>query len=156
MISIDLLKNHQDCIPQLANIWHAVLGQIWLPDIPITRVEQRFAEHLNDDNMPLTFVAFHDDKPVGMCSLRENDGIRSDLKPWLGSLVVNPNFQHQGIGKLLIDATKQKATEMGFHKLYLCAFDPTIPDYYARLGWNKMGMDECHGHRVTVMDIQLF
>ena len=29
MIKIDLLKNHQNTIPTLANIWHEVLGKIW-------------------------------------------------------------------------------------------------------------------------------
>lgn len=155
MVSIDLLKNHSDCIPQLAKIWHEVLGKIWLPDIPISRVEERFVDHLNDNRMPLTCVAFQNKKPVGMCSLRENDGIRPDLKPWLGSLVVDPNYQHQGIGESLIDATKQKAIFLGFKKLYLFAFDPTIPDYYERLGWNNLGIDEFKDYKVTVMDILL-
>ena len=77
----------------LAQIWHQVLRSIWVPDIPI--------EHLNDDSIPLTFVAFFNDKPVGMCSLRENDGIRPDLMPWLGSIVVAPDYQKQGIGEMI-------------------------------------------------------
>jgi hypothetical protein len=31
MINIDLLKNHQNSIPKLAEIWHEVLGKIWMP-----------------------------------------------------------------------------------------------------------------------------
>lgn len=34
-------------------------------------------------------------------------------------------------------------------------FAPTIPDYYKRLGWSKIGMDEYKGHPVTVMEISL-
>ncbi|AHE67606.1 hypothetical protein Loa_02062 [Legionella oakridgensis ATCC 33761 = DSM 21215] len=49
MITLDLLKSHPDCIPTLAKIWFDVLGKIWLPEIPIKQVEQRFHEHLNDD-----------------------------------------------------------------------------------------------------------
>lgn len=155
MIKIDLLKNHKDTLPLLAKIWYEVLGRIWVPDVPIERVEQNFLKHLNDDIMPLTFVAFHYDKPVGMCSLRENDGIRPDLKPWLGSLVVDQGYQKQGIGKTLMDMTKQKAVALGFETLYLFAFDPTIPNYYERLGWRKISMDEFKGHPVTVMEIAL-
>ncbi len=155
MIKIDLLKNHKDTIPLLTKIWHEVLGRIWVPDVAIERVEQNFLKHLNDDIMPLTFVAFHHDKPVGMCSLRENDGIRPDLKPWLGSLVVDQGYQKQGIGKTLMDMTKQKAVALGFETLYLFAFDPTIPNYYERLGWRKISMDEFKGHPVTVMEIAL-
>jgi hypothetical protein len=81
VIKIDLLKNHPDTIPQLAEIWQEVLGKIWSPDVPIEHAMQRLHNHLHDDMMPLTFVAFYNDKPIGMCSLRENDGIRPDLKP---------------------------------------------------------------------------
>lgn len=155
MIKIDLLKNHPNTIPALANIWHEVLGQIWLPDISVERVITRFADHLNDSNLPITFVALDSDLPVGMCSLRENDGIRPDLTPWLGSLVVDPKYQRQGIGNMLIDTTLLKAKELCFEKLYLFAFDPIIPENYERLGWRKIGMDEFKTHPVTVMEVDL-
>ncbi|WP_028373930.1 GNAT family N-acetyltransferase [Legionella lansingensis] len=152
MITIDFLKYHPECIASLANIWHEVLGKIWLPDVPIARVEDNLHNHLNSEQLPLTFVAFHNDKPVGMCSLRENDGIRPDLTPWLGSLVVSPPYQKQGIARILIDRIKAKAAEMDFKTLYLFAFDATIPDYYARLGWTTIAEDEFKGHPVTVME----
>ncbi len=152
-IKIDFLKNHPNVIPELAAIWHQVLGSIWVPDISIEHVIARFQEHLNENQLPLTLVAFCDDKPVGMCSLRDNDGIRPDLTPWLGSLVVHPDYQRVGIALKLINAVKQKAKQLGFNRLYLFAFDPTLPNYYARLGWDKMGMDKFKGHDVTVMEI---
>jgi len=53
-IKIDLLKNHPDCIQRLAEIWYEVLGKIWLPEITIEMVTQRFFnEHLNDDTLPI-------------------------------------------------------------------------------------------------------
>ncbi|CEG57859.1 GNAT family N-acetyltransferase [Legionella fallonii] len=155
MITIDLLKNHQDSIPRLATIWHEVLGRIWVPDVPIERVIQKYDSHLNDSQLPITFVATDGEKPVGMCSLRENDGIRPDLTPWLGSLVVSPAYQKQGIAPSLIEATQQKANDLGFKKIYLFAFDPTIPDYYSRLGWSVIGIDVFKGHTVTVMEFHL-
>ncbi len=155
MITIDLLKNHPEAIPALAVIWEEVLGRVWIPDFSIQQVEEKFQRHLNDEAMPLTMVAFDHHRPVGMCSLRENDGIRPDLTPWLASLVVDAHYQNQGIAKKLIDAIKQKARELGFKELYLLAFDATIPRYYARLGWRQIGVDELVGHPVTVMEIFL-
>lgn len=155
MIKIDLLKNHPGAIDLLAKIWYQVLGSIWVPDIPIDRVKQRFVEHLNGDSIPLTFVALLNDKPVGMSSLRESDGIRPDLMLWLGSLVVAPDYQKQGIGEKLINATKEKARQLGFEQLFLFAFDPTIPEYYRKLGWQKIGLDHFTEHPVTVMEIGL-
>ena len=154
-IKIAYLKEHPDAIPALAQIWHEVLGSIWVPDISVERVEQRFHEHLNDEVLPITFVAFDGNKLVGGVSLRENDGIRPDLVPWLGSLVVEAAYQKKGIGGMLINAIRKKAIEKHFEKLYLFAFDPTLPDYYARFGFNKIGMDEFKGHPVTVMETTL-
>lgn len=76
-----------------------------------------------------------------MCSLRENDGIRLDLRPWFGSLVVDPKHQKQGIGKMLLDVAALKEKELGFEKLYLFAFDPTIPEYYECLRWKSAWMN---------------
>ncbi len=155
MIIIDLLKNHSETIPQLASIWYEVLGKIWIPDIPMDDVIQRFSKHLNDESLPLTFVAFDQNKPVGMCSLRENDGIRPDLTPWLGSLVIDTKYQRQGIGKSLINISKDKAKNMGYTKLYLFAIDSSIPNYYSNLGWSKIGIDELKGYPVTLMSVKL-
>ena len=68
---------------------------------------------------------------------------------------MDPRYQKQGIGKMLADTTVKKAKELGFEKLYLFAFDSTIPEYYERLGWKKIGMDEFKFHPVTVMEIGL-
>ncbi|MDM5057265.1 GNAT family N-acetyltransferase [Aeromonas rivipollensis] len=155
MIKIDLLQNHPDAIPELANIWYEVLGKMWSPEVPVERVITKLAEHLNDRALPITFVAFDGERAVGMSSLRENDGIRHKLTPWFGSLVVAPEYQKQGIGKMLVDVALLKAKELGFEKLYLFAFDPTIPDYYSRLGWHKIGMDEFKSSPVTVMEIDV-
>ncbi|MDP3559738.1 MAG: GNAT family N-acetyltransferase, partial [Legionellaceae bacterium] len=103
-ITIAYLKNYPEATPALARIWHNVLGSIWVPDIPIERVEQRFHDHLNDALLPLTLVAFDGNKLIGGVSLREHDGIRPDLMPWLGSLIVDSAYQKKGIGGMLIDA----------------------------------------------------
>ncbi|MCW8408247.1 GNAT family N-acetyltransferase [Legionella sp. PATHC035] len=152
-IKIDLLKNNLNVIPDLARMWREGLGKIWLPDVPLEVVEQRFRNHANYDTMPLTFVAFDQEKPIGMCSLRENDGIRPDLMPWLGSLTVAPEYQNQGLGKRLVEVTKEQAKRMGYEILYLFAFDRTIPNYYQSLGWRIIDTDHFKGHPVTVMEI---
>jgi GNAT superfamily N-acetyltransferase len=154
-LELKLLKECPDCIPQLAFIWQEVLGSIWLPDVPIERVKSNYLTHLNDNELPLTFVALLNNEPVGMCSLRDNDGILPEVGPWLGSLVVKPDAQKKGIGALLISRVKEKATELGFNKLHLFAFDRTIPHYYQSLGWNVIGVDKYKEHPVTVMDIRL-
>jgi predicted N-acetyltransferase YhbS len=155
MLEIALLKHHSDKIPVLAAMWYELLGRIWVPDVTIERVEARFHEHLNNNTLPITFVALENNKPVGMCSLRSTDGIRPDLTPWLGSLIVDKPAQGRGIAQLLVDAIKNKAKAMGHDTLYLLTFDPTLPDYYGSLGWKHIGMDSLLSHDVTVMSIDL-
>ena len=154
MIKIDLLKNHPHAIPVLANIWHEVLGKIWMPEIGIEEIESLYHEELQHD-MPLTIIALYEQIPVGSATLELNGGIRPDLGPWLGDLVIDPKYQKQGIGKMLANAAVLKAKELGFEKLYLFTFDPTLPEYYERLRWKKIGMDEFKSHPVTVMEVEL-
>lgn len=151
MMKIALLKNHPQHITALAQIWYEVLGKIWVTDVSIEQVIQHYSENLNDNELPITFIALDKDKAVAMATLRVYDGVRPDLKPWLGSLVVDPAYQRQGIAPLLIDAIKQKAVDLGFEKMHLFALDPTIPEYYKRLGWEEMDIDEYKNNRVVVM-----
>ena len=155
MIEIIPLMSCQQVIPELAQMWYELLGLKWAPGVKVSDVEQRFLNHCNDEKLPLTLVAFKNQQPIGMCSLRENEGIRPELSPWLGSLVVDKHFQNQGIAKLLIDAIKEKAKQKGFSKLYLFTFDKTLPEYYQRLNWEILGIDEFQAKPVTVMECVL-
>lgn len=154
MITIDLLKNHPECIPQLGKIWHEVLGKIWMPEIGMDEIESLFYDELKED-MPLTYIALYDAIPIGFCTLQLSEKFRPDLGPWLADLVVDPAYQKKGIGKSLIETTKAKAKEMGYPKLYLFTFDSTLPDYYTSLGWTQMGMDMFKERPVTVMEVGL-
>ncbi len=154
MIKIDFLKNHPSAVPALANIWHEVLGKIWMPEIEFEEIESGLYEEMNE-NIPLSYVALYDQIPVGTCSLVSDGGIRPDISPWLGDLVVDPKYQKQGIGKMLVDVAINKTKDLGFKKLYVFAFDPAIPAYYQHLGWKIIGMDEFKSKPVTVLEIEV-
>ena len=158
-------RKHPGSIIELANIWCEVLGKIWAPDITPDAIITRLTESVNAHELPITFVALDGDVPVGMCSLRKKDiGIRPDViystlsaedlakVVWLNALVVDTKYQKQGIAKMLIDVTVKCAKDLSFEKLYLLAVDPTIPNYYIRLGWKKIGMDEFKSHPATIME----
>ncbi len=155
MITIDLLKNHHNAIPALAHIWHEVLGKIWFPELTIQEIESLTYDELNTCDETTSFVALYDEIPVGFCTFKLKEEFRPDLGPWLADVVVAPKHQKQGIGKMLVDVAVRQAKERCFKKLYLFAFDPTIPEYYQRLGWKQIGMDEFKSHPVTVMEVEL-
>jgi N-acetylglutamate synthase-like GNAT family acetyltransferase len=156
MITIQLLKDDHKPIAELANIWYDVLGKIWMPNLSLAYIEQLIGEWKDHtDKLPLAHVAMHHTKPIGIASLQEHCGIKPALTPWLSSLVVDRNYQKQGIGKQLIAITKKKAQSLGFRQCYLFTFDPTLPSYYNRLGWITIGEDSFAGHPVTVMEVKL-
>ncbi len=80
---------------------------------------------------------------------------RADLGPCLADVVVAPKHQKQGIGKMLVDVAARQAKERCVKKLCLFAFDPTIPEYYKRLGWGQICMDEFQSHPIVAMEVEL-
>lgn len=154
-ISIGLLKSHPEQLHEVAKISYENIGKIWNPGMQLEQAVEGYKKHLNDSNLPLTMIAFYNNRPIGICSLRENDGIRPDLTPWLGSLVVIPEYQRLGVGKTLIDAIKQKSKTLGFNKLFLFAFDAAgTANYYSNLGWKRIGLDTFKDHKVIVMETE--
>ncbi len=154
-IEIKFLIECKEQILDLAILWYEQISKHWAPNASIERAKENLLKHVNQNQMPLTLVALQNGKAVGMASLRENDGIRPDLAPWLGSLVVDPNYRQQKIGERLINAVKQQALNFGYKKLYLLAFDSTISSWYTKLGWKQIGDDQLFGHTVAVMDMEL-
>ena len=154
-LEIKLLTECHEHIPKLASLWFEEISRHWAPNASVERARQNLIKHSNADKMTMTFVALSEGKPIGMASLRENDGIQPDLIPWLGSLVVHPAYRKRKVGEMLIEAIKNQARYFGHEKIYLLAFDSTIPDWYAKLGWEKIGTDQLFNHPVTVMSIDL-
>lgn len=101
-IEIQLLADCQQYVPYLAELWYEQISKHWVPDASVERAKQNLIRHANKNQLPMTLVALQDTQPVGMVSLRENDGIQPDIAPWLGSLVVDPAYRKHKIGEKLI------------------------------------------------------
>ena len=154
-IEIKLLADCLEHIPFLSKLQYEQISKHWVPNASIERSTESLLKHTNREKLPMTLVAFNKDNPIGMASLRENDGIQPDRTPWLGSLVADPLHRNQKAGEWLIEAIKQQAIIFGYDKLYLLAFDLTIPHWYKKLGWKSIGSDRLFCHPVAVMDIKL-
>ncbi|MBY0378218.1 MAG: GNAT family N-acetyltransferase [Gammaproteobacteria bacterium] len=151
-IEIKLLAHCPEHIPALATLWYEELSRAWILGSSVERATHSLKEHMNADKMPMTFVAFSEGIPVGMVSLREDDGLGDDRLPWLGSLVVHPAHRKRKIGESLIKAVQKQARDFGYKSIYLFAFDPNLPNWYAKLGWQTIGVDSYADHPVTVMN----
>lgn len=152
-LQIKFLADCPQHIPALAELWLSEIGEPWIPGATVERAIETYKEHLNKSDLPLTLVMLDGNKPIGMASLRDNDGIREDLTPWLGSLIIHPDYRRRGLGEMLINTIMQRTKAMGFKKLYLFALDPKLPAWYSNLGWKEIGTDKLYHHPVTVMEI---
>jgi len=154
-IKIAYLKEYQEYVPALGQ-WSFDTWSKFNPTSTRKGQIEKFKAHCNIDTLPLTLVALDEmDRLLGMCSLRESDGIRPDLTPWLASLFVVPSHRNKKIAEKLIAATKRVAKEMGFDILYLLTFESSLNAYYARHGWELIGNDKLNEHPVSVMETKL-
>ncbi len=83
----------------------------------------------------LDFVAIVDDKIVGnivylKSVIKADDGMTHEVLS-LGPIAVHPDYQRKGIGKTMIDHTRNLARQMGFKAILLCG----EPNYYSRQGF---------------------
>lgn len=151
MIKIKYLCEYPSVIPSLAKIWYDSIGLKWRPEEDLAEVEISFRNHLNKDALPLTYVAFDGEEPVGMCSLRSDDGPKTSLMPWLASLCIREDYRKRGIGKLLTQVVKEKAHKMGFSKLYLFTFEEEVMHWYLNDGWEKVEESTYKDRPIVIM-----
>ncbi len=83
----------------------------------------------------LDVVAIVDGKIVGnvvflKSVIKSDDGMTHEVLS-LGPIAVHPDYQRKGIGRAMIDHTRNLARQMGFRAILLCG----DPDYYSRQGF---------------------
>ena len=107
-------------------------------------------EHsLEEDRIPITFVAVENNELVGTVGLWRGDLLsRQDLFPWLSALVVREDCRNQGIGIRLQNFLEEYCRTKGFEELYLYA---ELENYYEKNGWIALGTGyEYMGGKVTI------
>ena len=122
MVSIELLIDHPETIPQLVQWFEAEWAPYYGPDGPgVAKTDLR--ESANRDELPIALVSLQDGQVCGTAALKiESVTTHSHLSPWLAALLVGPEYRDQGISRLLIAAVEDLAREMGFKELY-CGTD---------------------------------
>lgn len=112
-------------------------------------------QYLNDNQLPLTLVAFQDNQPVGMCSLAATRGLLPGLTPWLAALYVEKLHRNQGIGKKLERAVCKKAKNLGYGQIYCFTSDTAVIPWYEKQQWKIRSTEILHNHTVTVLEKKL-
>ncbi len=100
------------------------------------------------------FVLFAGDEPVGTAALIRSDlDSRPDLTPWLAGLFVQPAFRGRGYATALVRRVEEFAVAAGVSVIWL--YTSTAEPLYARLGWERVGLEDERGEPVVLMRRQL-
>ena len=151
-LEICYLADHPEHLLELAQWqfeeWDSILGESL--EARITKLKT----HLNRDKLPIAWVALANGQLLGSAALRLHDlEGREDLSPWLGGVIVGPQFRRQGIGAALCAVVEEKARSLGTETLYLFTLDKEA--LYSRLGWKSLEPCVWRGFSVQIMFKQL-
>lgn len=102
------------------------------------------------DGVPMAFVALDDaGAAVGTASLINDDLPGDPRNPWLANVYVAPPARRAGVAARLVTVVEQQAVRFGYPRLYL--FTASVPQLYARLGWQTLEERDYRGEAITVM-----
>ena len=160
-IAIDYLANCPELIDELARLswkeWQDVYQQ---RKQTLEDSLKNYRDRMNTDRLPLTLVAVRSGlavnrrELVGMVSLKFHDmDTRPDLDPWLGGLLVLPEWRNRGVGTILMHRATEEARRLNVPQLYL--WTHTAEALYHRLGWQLVERTNYFGKEAAVMQIDL-
>lgn len=160
-IAIDYLANCPELVDELARLsweeWQEVYKQ---RQQTLQDSLKNYRERMNTDRLPLTLVAVRARlavncrELVGMVSLKFHDmDTRPDLDPWLGGLLVLPEWRNCGVGTMLMHRATEEARRLNVPQLYL--WTHTAEGLYHKLGWQLVERTNYFGKEAVVMQIDL-
>jgi predicted N-acetyltransferase YhbS len=154
-VQIDYLKNHQSCIPRLANFFWQEWRQFYeATGRTAKQVTKSMRERVNTDSIPLTLVAVYCGQVIGTGAIKPHDlDIRPQLSPWLAGLYVLREFRCNGVGSLLVARLLDEARQLGFSELHL--WTAFAESFYSRLGWSPLEKTQYCGQQISIMKKEL-
>lgn len=118
-------------------IWRDVLGYLSVTDETVVKTYEK----MKDDSRYNTFVADVDNAVVGFVTTAETLAVgypNGYMK--VNGLAVLPEFQHRGIGKMLMERVEKQANERNLSMIGLASgFQRTdAHEFYEHLGYQKL------------------
>ena len=154
-ITIEYLANRPEFLEQVAQLswkeWQEVYEQ---RDQTLEHCLKNYQERMNIDRLPLTLVGLRTGELVGMVSLKFHDmDTRPDLDPWLGGLLVLPEWRNRGVGTMLTQRAVEEARKLNVSRLYL--WTPSAEPLYHKLGWQVVERTKYFDTDAVVMQMEL-
>jgi ribosomal protein S18 acetylase RimI-like enzyme len=97
------------------------------------------------------FVCLDDKKKIGSVQYEDREG-----KAYLGQMTVLSGYRNKGVGGLLVSAVEESAKKEGFSVIQLTAMvEKGLPEYYEKLGYQKVGIKERPRYTLIIMEKEL-
>ena len=149
-LSIEPWQGQAGVAEQLA-AWHVREWAHVFPDWDERAAQNEFAEQLQTDSLPATWLAFDGDQLIGSISVLLEDApeLNDIAGPWLASFYIIPEARGKGAAQALMMTASEAVTAWGYTEWFL--FTPHHAEYYARHAWQETERRELHGETVTLM-----
>jgi GNAT superfamily N-acetyltransferase len=157
-MKLDFLKNWPQAIPTIAQ-WVYDEWSPYDPSLTKERLIHSFSARLNDDRLPITFIALKETVPIGIISVKGRaDPEFSDFPQdslWAGSLQVVHEERCRGIGEELGKFAIALAKRLNYAEIYFYTSNPLNVKWYTKRGAEIIGMRPFHNHTITILRMSL-
>jgi len=124
------------------------------PDMTLDGFVTEVRKALRSATIPIVLVARVGVEVIGTASIILNDlPTRQDLKPWLASVFVLPEYRNSGIGTSLTREAIKHAKILKLRSLYLFTHDKTA--FYKKFGWREVDRAVFMGEDVDIMILNI-
>jgi GNAT superfamily N-acetyltransferase len=149
-VSTRLLIDAEDAISPLVDLMEREWAAWYNPRGASARAD--LSERCQRDQLPLGIVAYADGALAGTCALTvSSGGLVTERSPWLGGLLVDPQFRRQGVAAALLQRALREAGRLGHRQVF--ALTAHADDLFVHEGWRLVETTSLHGeaHRIYVM-----
>ncbi len=152
-LSLDFLDGNSPEAAELARL-HALEWQHLYREWNEKKALEEFGAQKTDGTVPATLVLHEGGRLVGSVSIVDNDcEARTDLNPWLASLLVMPSQRGRGHGSRLIAAALELARGNGVEFLHV--FTESAQDIFRQHGFSHFADAETKSGSVTILRRQI-
>lgn len=149
-LRVEPLAAHPEVLDELRAWFEAQWPSYYGVDGPGDAMRDLLA-YSHTDGLPFGVVALAGDTVCGVAALKA-DSIASHqhLSPWAAAGMVRPDLRGRGIGRELLLALEQRASEMGFDRIY-CGTS-TAQGLLQRCGWRLLECITHEGESLCIYD----